>query len=347
MEIINEAEYRKRIKNGLSGAFLFFGDEDYLKAYAVKATREAVCPDDGFGCFNDVTIDFPEFSISSLLATLEAPPMMADKKLVVLKSFNFNAIKPSEVEAMVKIFESYGKDKYNVLIVSVIPGGIDMGYSVKKPSALLKKIADNATAVYFETSNASKLTVWVARHFEHEGIHVSERVARYLVDYCGSGMMELSAEIRKLCLYLRSKGRDIVTEEDVRYISVPATDSEPFALTNAAMAGNRAEALKALENEKFRQVKPEIIMAEISAMYSHMYLTKLLKEQGLSIPDIVKTLKAYKIHEFKIELYLGAVEKIPLEKLRRSLELCLDTDLAMKTYGKRNYEQIEKLICLL
>ena len=41
MEIINEAEYRKRLKNGVHGAFVFFGAEDYLKAYAINATRAA------------------------------------------------------------------------------------------------------------------------------------------------------------------------------------------------------------------------------------------------------------------------------------------------------------------
>ena len=53
MEIINEAEYRKRLKNGVHGAFVFFGAEDYLKAYAINATRAAVCPDESFACFNN------------------------------------------------------------------------------------------------------------------------------------------------------------------------------------------------------------------------------------------------------------------------------------------------------
>lgn len=350
MEIINEAEYRKRLKTGIKGAFIFYGDEDYLKSYAIKATRQTVCPDEGFACFNDISIDFPDFTIDGLLRALEAPPMMADRKLVVLKSFDFGALKPTEVETMLKILEEYGKDELNVLIISVIPDGIDAGYSIKKPSAFLQKAAAKATAVCFEASTAAKLTVWVTRHFEHNNIHITERVAKFFVDYCGTAMMELASEIEKLSAYLHSKKRDIVTEEDIKFISVPEKSLDSFALSNALMDGNRAAALDALDVLKFRQVKVEFIMAEISGLYVHMYLTKLLKANGLSQADITKTFsanKSYKVADFKVGLMICAVEKLSFEQLKRSIDLCREADLAMKTYGKRNFEQIEKLICLL
>ena len=54
MEIIKEDAFRKQIKKGLSGGYLFYGDEDYMKAYAVNAAREAVCADPTFALFNDM-----------------------------------------------------------------------------------------------------------------------------------------------------------------------------------------------------------------------------------------------------------------------------------------------------
>lgn len=344
MEIINEAEYRKRLKNGVKGAFVFFGAEDYLKSYAIGATRAAVCPDETFACFNDITIDFPDFTPDGLMRALEAPPMMADCKLVVLKSFNFNALKPTDVDSVVALLEEFGKDEMNVLIISVIPDGITTGYLPKNPSALLKKIGEFATVVNFEPSSAAKLTVWVARHFDHNGIKVRENVAKFLVEYCGSDMMKLSSEIEKLTSYLRSCDKDEVTVEDVKFVSVPETDFDQFAFSNAVMAGNRAAALEALAVMKFRQVKPEYALSEISGLYSNMFLVKQLKKSGATQSDIAKLTK---IHEYKVGLYIKATDKISTEQLKRSLELCLDADLAMKTYGKRNYEQIEKLICLL
>lgn len=344
MEIISEAEYRKLLKGRVRGAFVFFGAEDYLKAYAINATRAAVCPDEEMAYFNDITIDFPEFTPTAVVRALEAPPMMAEAKLVVLKSFNFNSIKPSETDAVIKILEEFGKDDMNVLIISVIPDGLTTGYLPKSPSPLLKKICEVATAVNFELSSAAKLTVWVARHFEHDGIKIRESTAKFFVEYCGSDMMKLSSEIGKISKYLQAMGRDEVSVEDIKFVAVPETDFDPFAFSNAAMTGDRGAALDALSVMKFRQVKPEYALSEISGLYSNMYLTKLLKLNGLNQFDISKTIN---VHSYKVGLYIKATEKMTLEQLKRALELCLDADLAMKTYGKRNYEQIEKLICLL
>jgi DNA polymerase III delta subunit len=136
----------------------------------------------------------------------------------------------------------------------------------------------------------------------------------------------------------------------VKFISVPEKSIDSFALTNALMDGNRAAALEALDVLKFRQTKPEFVMAEISGLFVQLYMTKLFKDNGLSQSEITKAFgasKAYRVADFKVGLFLKAIERLSFEQLKRSLDLCRDADLAMKTYGKRNFEQIEKLVCLL
>ena len=352
MGYISEAEYRKNIKNGApSGVFLFVGTEDYLKAYAINETRKAVCPDEVFGAFNDVTIDFPDFSAELLARTLEAPPMMSDKKLTVLKSFNLKALKPSEAEAFCKLIEEYSGDEMNVLVVSFIPDGIDVGYLPKRPSALFKRLSAAATFVSFDASTPAKLSVWAARHFEANGVAVSDKTARLFVEYCGTDMYRLLGEISKLCSFVKANGRDRVVESDILKVSVPEMECDAFAMSTAVMNGRYADALRALEIMKARQVKPEYALAEIITLYTNLYLVKLLKEQGLGPVDIGKTVRQSPnnspLHEFKVKLYISATERTSLASLKRCLDLCLDADLAMKTYGKRNYEQIEKLICSL
>lgn len=351
MPLINEVEYRKLLKSGsVSGVYVFFGPEDYLKSYAVKITRETLCPDETFAFFNDVTIDFPDFTIDGLLSVLDAPPMMADKKLTVLKSFDLRALKPTIAEEFLGILKRYSSDDTNVLIVSMIPGGVDDERMPKYPSPVIKKIADTANAVWFEASSAAKLSVWIARHFEHNGIKISERTAKFMVEYCGTGMMELSSEIEKLSAYVRAHGRDAVSEDDIKIVSLPTVETEQFALSNAVLAGNKAKLLEVIAERKFRQVEPSFVMAEIAGLYTHIYLTRLMSSSGMSPAEISKALspyKSYRINEFVAEKYIKAFEKVPIERLKQWLELCLDTDLAMKTYGKRNYEQIEKLVCLL
>ncbi len=341
---ISETEFRKRLAGDLYGAYVLFGEEDYLKAYCIKAAREAICPDEGLACFNDITVDFPDFSVDALTDALAAPPMMADRKLVVLRSFNFGAIKASEVEGLLALLAAHREDRDNLLLISVIPEGLDVGFLPKKPSALYKKLDAVATTVRFETSSPASLRAWAARHFKHEGVEASGETIKYLVDYAGHGMYNLASEIHKLCAYLHSKGRDTVTKEDIDYITVPEEECDAFALSDAALAGDRARALSVLSVMKFRRVKPEYVLFEIMKLYCDLYQIKRMMACGAAKADMARILR---LHEYRVGLYMNTAKRTPEATLSRAVSLCRDADRAMKSYAKKDYEQIEKLICLL
>ena len=55
--VINDSAFRKTIEKQPTGAYLFFGEEDYLKAHALKTARSTVCPEPSFAVFNDISID--------------------------------------------------------------------------------------------------------------------------------------------------------------------------------------------------------------------------------------------------------------------------------------------------
>ncbi len=344
LNMINESELRKRLKDSPRGMYLFFGDEDYLKNYCIGAARQAVCPDEGLASFNDFEIDFPDYTAEGLENALSTPPMMTECKLVVVRGFRFDALKPSALDELHAVLARYREDESNLLILSVVPGGIDVGYLPKRPSSLLQKLCESVTAVNFEEASPQKLISWVGRHFGEYGVRITERNAKLLVETAGRAMYTLASEIDKLAAYVLSHGKQEVSPEDIRVVTVPEEACDAFALTNAAMAGNRREALEVLSVLKARQVKQEVIFGELSRLYSDLFLTKLLLTSGRGVSDVASLLK---VHEYKAGLYKNAVEKIPEERLRRAVWLCHETDLAMKSYGKKNYEQLEKLICVI
>ena len=81
MDVIKEDAFRKQLKNGLSGGYLFFGEEDYLKSFSIRAAREAVCSDETFAVFNDVQLAPIDYTPSALLSALMPPPMMSAIKV--------------------------------------------------------------------------------------------------------------------------------------------------------------------------------------------------------------------------------------------------------------------------
>ena len=98
MTIIKEADFRKELKSSPARGYLFFGEEDYLKAFAVKQAREYLCPDPTFAFFNDMRLDAVDFTPQKLLDALMPGPMMADRKLVTLTGLNFNTMRPEVLD---------------------------------------------------------------------------------------------------------------------------------------------------------------------------------------------------------------------------------------------------------
>ena len=341
--IITEAEYRKLIGKTAGRAFLFYGEEDYLKNYDVKMTRERICPDPAFAVFNDITLDAIDFTPDKLLDNMTPPPMMADERLILLRGMDFTAMKPAELDGLIETLALLSEYDYNTVIIHVAAGMIDEGYSVKKPGTVLKKLANVATPVQFAASTPARLAAWAGKHFQHLGVTVSPEDCSFLISFAGKSMFLLASEIEKVAYYVLSNGRTTATAEDIRLVAVPAIDLDTFALSNAILAGRTDDALEALSVMKFERTEPTLIMGELSRSICDMQATRLFLDAGKSVKEISALLKC---HEYKAGLLAKSVARATPARLARAVELCAEADAALKR-ASGDYTAIEKLICSL
>lgn len=341
MQTIRDDAFRKLIKKGLSGGFLFYGDEDYTKNFALRLAREAICPDPTFALFNDLRMDALDFSSDALLDALMPLPMMADKKIVTVSGLNVNTlIRNHEFDALIDTLASLEEYDYNVLILSVPADYIDPGYA-KKPSEALARLSEFLTPVLFEPIVGARLSAWVGKHFEHHGVSAAPDVCDYLIKICGQSMFILASETEKLSYYCLSSGRSVVTREDVDAASIAELDADAFALTNAILDGKHQDALHALDVMKFRRVQPLFVLSEISNTISYLALMKPLLDEGLPIAEIGSILKIKS--DYKVRKYAAACAGKSQKRLRRAVELCADADRTLKS-SYAGYGPIEQLI---
>lgn len=341
--IITEADFRK-LKTTAGRAFLFYGEEDYLKTHAIKTTRERICPDPSFAFFNDITLDVLDFTPDKLLDAMTPPPMMTEEKLIVIRGLSFNSMKPPEVDALCEALALLPEYDYNTVILHVANGSIDEGYSVKKPSTIIKKLSEAVTPVYFQSPGDARLAAWAGKHFAHLGVTVSPADCALLISHVGKSMYMLANEIEKVAYYVLSKGKNLATSEDILHVTMPNADVGAFALSNAILAGQTADALEALAVMKFERAKPEFIMGELSVTLCNMLAVRCYTDGGKSIKEISKLLGG--MHEYKVELLVKAVRRVSPARLTRAVQLCTEADAAIKNRSSE-YEAIEKLICSL
>ncbi|MBE6647459.1 MAG: DNA polymerase III subunit delta [Ruminococcaceae bacterium] len=341
MDFIKEADFRKEIKSSPRAAYLFFGDEDYMKKFALDTAVQAISPEPSFAFFNEIRLDSFSYSPEALVDAFMPAPMMADRKLVVLSGLDINSMRSFEVEALCQAVDAIEDYDYNTLIISASADKLDAGNMPKCPSSLVQKLAEHLTPVYFEKNSPARLAAWVGKHFEHNGVIASAEICALVIDRCGRDMFNLANETDKLSFYVLKNGRQEVTHEDVMSIATPSSEFDTFALSNAIGARRRDEALEILRDMKGRRLDPIIIISEITKTVCEMLSVAVLRADGMTQREISEALK---IHEYRLGIILRT---LPDEQMcRLMLTRCHDADLEIKSF-RNGFEVLETLICTI
>lgn len=337
--IIKEADFRKQIKTEPQQGYFFFGEEDYMKKFALDAAIAAISPDPSFAFFNEIRFDSTTYSPEALIDSFMPAPMMADRKLIIVSQLDVKSMKPHEIDALLKAIEALGEYDYNTLIITVSSDRFEAGNLPKKPSSLLQKLSVHLIPVQFDKNSPARLTAWVAKHFEHNGVVASPDICALVIDRCGRDMYNLAGEIDKLSFYVLSQGRTEVTENDVIYIAIPSTEYDSFALTNAIGARRREEALAILKDMRRRRLDPIMIISEISGTINDMLKIAVLRTDGLTQKEISSITK---IHEYRVGIMMRT---LPDEATcRRMLTLAKNADSEIKS-SLDGFTVLERLIC--
>ena len=341
LTLLKEADLRRELKSAPRTGYLFFGEEDYLKAFAVKQARDAICPDPSLAFFNDLRLDALDCSPQKLLDMITPLPMMADRKLIILQDLDLSSMKQADFAELCTVLGTLADYDYNTLIVTAPCDGFDPGVLPKRPSAQLKALCEVAVPVHFERSTPAKLAAWAQKHYAAHGAQASAPVAAFTIEYCGRDMFALVTEIDKIACYALSHGRREVTETDVRAVATPVSEFGAFAFANAISEGRRADALQILDDMKFRRIDPVIVMGEVIGIYAEMLMIKTLAEKGYSAPEIASELK---INEYKLARYLKSLRGLSVERMHATIRAAALADSELKS-GAKSYAPLEKLIC--
>ncbi|MBQ7337088.1 MAG: DNA polymerase III subunit delta [Clostridia bacterium] len=341
LTILKDADFRKEIKNTPAAGYLLFGEEDYLKNIGIEFARETLCPDQTTRAFNEIILDALDFTPERLLDALGSLPMLADRKIIVLRGLNFTAMRQSEIDALCAVLEQLPEYDYNTLLIPVAAGAIDEGYLPKRPSALLSRLGELLHTVQYERCTPAKLMGWVGRHFAHNGVEASPELCAKVIDVCGRNMHTLATEIDKISYYARAHGRELLTEQDITAAACVTMEFDAFAFANALTDRNHALALSILSDMKFRRVEPTVILGEVIRVSCDLLAIRRMSTEGRTVAEMAKVLS---MHEYKVGLYTKSASRRSIEELQATVAACAEADTALKL-SPQGYTVLERLIC--
>ncbi len=341
---MTEAELRAALKGDITGAYLLWGDEDYLKRFYMGQIKAAVlkdCPP-GLEAFNTLEFTLEDGDFSPLQTAIATPPLMAEKKYIGAMAPAAASWKEKERKALAAVLCELSSVPDTVFVLLCPRDTLDPG-SKRKPDPTFKLLTTYLTPVELPFQTGAKLSRWVKRHFDEAGVSAEDAVLSSILNRCAPDMLSLKGEIDKLLSYVKATGRDTVTEKDVLFVTSHTPKEEDFGLSNAILAGDRRAALTALDSMKKHKEDPVLILASLARVMSDLVTVGELCAEGAERAEIAKLLV---FHEYKAGLYMQSARDIGLPRLKAALRRCLAANRTAKTLDL-DYIPLERFLATI
>ncbi len=166
-------------------AYLFHGDDDYLKDAKVRALVDRAT-DPATRDFNLEVVRAADADAAALGLALDALPMMAERRVVVVR--DVAALKKDARTALLRYLERPAADLVLVLVAA----------SGTKPDAAM---LDRCASVEFRPLTDNELAKWATQHVGSLGASITAEATGLLCGATGNDMALLAGEIDKLRSY--------------------------------------------------------------------------------------------------------------------------------------------------
>ena len=164
------------LKEGTLGcAYLFYGEESYLREYYLEEVRNLLIPA-GFEEFNYHKLEGKDLSVQDLAEMAEAMPMMAERTLLVVTDMDLFKLNEDQREKLIAFLEDI--PPYCCVIFAYDTVEYKPNKTMKK---LVKALNDHVEAVEFKAQDSSHLVAWIARRFKVQGKEIDRQTAEYLI----------------------------------------------------------------------------------------------------------------------------------------------------------------------
>lgn len=329
-------DFFQAVKRGeIARVYLMEGEEEFIKERALAALRKQVVPE-GMELFDETLLQNP--SAGDVMAAAETLPMMAAARLVIVReSALLTAGKAASEAADSEKLAAYIERAPETTCLVFYCRGLADGRK-KLTQALRKK----AVAVRFDPLQDAMLSKWMQSQFRARGKTIAPGTAARLAFTAGHELLTLSQEIEKLFAYLGE--RTEVTQDDIEAVVTPSLECTVFQLVDALVDGKEARAFELLaamlENGEARIG----ILAMMARQYRNLLHLRLLQLAGVPEGEMGKRLG---VQPFVLRRLTSQARGASPEDLRARLDLCVDTDFAIKSGKMREDAALERAMLRL
>ena len=304
---MNPDQLLQQIEQGRIDAVYFFtGDEAYRKEEAVDAlVARVVEPGTEAFCLDVLRGD--ECDAAAILTAASLVPMMADRRVVVVR--DFHKLPQKDREAVADYAE---RPVPTAVLVLEAP-------RVNLKTRLHARLASSSVSVVFYPLFPEKVPPWLQQHARRYGKRLTPEAAHQLQAIVGTDLGELAGEVEKLAVFVG--GRDSIAAGDVESSLGPVRAGSVFDIAEAVGEKDLARALDAYERAMDAGDAPQAIVALFVRHLVILWKIRFLKRDRRTDDDIKK------------QLQLGWGVQPVLQPIRRTVQAPFGTGPAERVRG--------------
>lgn len=317
-----EKELRQDLKGQLRPVYVLYGEESYLTAHYADAIAKAAVPED-MGGFNMVKFDGETATLDQIEEAIDALPLMAERKCVVVRDLDFTA--GDTAERLLPLIEDPPETTVTVLMYLQLQ---PQPRKNAKWKALLDAANKNGATVNFAKKTATELAAALCARAARNNCVLSSANATLLVQQVGEDMLLLGNELDKLAAI--ADGGEI-TAALIARAATKNLEAKVFDLSKAILRHKCDEAYGLLNTLLQQKEDPIAILAVLTNAYVDMYRMKVAVAAVKSADTVAQTFSAYKGKEFRLRYASQDAARLSVQQLRQKLEVLAAADTLLKS----------------
>ena len=320
---LSEAELKKQLKSGeFARVYFFYGEESYLTSYYAGQIASKVTGDDSLAGFNHQRLDGQTCTVGEIEETVEALPVMAERKCVEVRDFDVASAGADALERLHALIADSPKSSVVVFWLDSVSADTKKNSKWKAFAAAVDKAG---SACISPQDRGDIVRLCAAR--SAQGCALSADNARLMVRRCGNDLNLLLGELDKLSA-LADRGE--IKKEHIEGIGTQNLEASVFDLSKALIQGSYSKAYDIIAGLFSQREDPVSILAVLSSAYADLYRAKVAMSAGVRAETLADDF-AYRGREFRLRNAARDCGRMSLPVLRDSLEILSEADRLLKS----------------
>ena len=306
--------------------YLLYGDEPYLTKYYKNRLKKAIIPEEDSMnyCYFDTLPD----NIETVTGFADTMPFLGDYRLVILEKASCFKKDVGLADYIPNIPE------YTVMII--------VEDEVDKRSRLYKAISKCGCVMELKKLSLQDMKLSIGTKLKRVGKGITESDCEYFIECVGDDMNTLTNELEKCIAYAGDK--PAVDRNVINAVCSMQVENKIFDMVDAILRHDGNTVYRLYGDLVTLRENTFGIMAVIRKNYNRLLMVSELNEKSCSLSDIAARTK---MADWLVKKQLQKIRKYPSEKLKKALEIIVDTEYAIKTGNFSEQNGIEIMLAKL